>query len=300
MAKKTKGGALATDPSAATTINPDRVQARIKFLQKNRPDSAEIKTLQQKLKSAGAGGSQVSTEPVAPPSFGDVTGSANQATENTFNQINDQGDFNPASYEQPFQDLQQQGQDVAMRMFERQNQPYFEKQQADFRQMAAERGWDPTSQAYAQAYKQQVQDPQEAIRAQAQDRGWEMGLGAQNQAFGQSVAQYQMPYNALQAVAPFYGAQNQARMTNAQIAAAWRQAQLNAQTARQTAGAGSGVALQVAQLNNAAAMERLNQGFYNNMVAQGMGGGTQYPSPGTGAATGFGQGGAMAIASGMT
>lgn len=278
--------ALAKDPSNKT---PDaaRIQNRIDFLKKRRPNDPQIAKLQAKLGSLPPS----DAAPPGTPTYQDITGAANQGIQNSLGYINQQGAFNPGD----FNDLQQKGYDTAMDAFNRSMDPQFKQQEADWQQMAAERGWDPTSKAFADAHTMQITDPQNNARQQAMDSAFGQGLNAQQQAWGQAYQQYQMPYQNLQAFSPYYQGQTQFGMQNDQqrfLASQanldreqqWKVAQLAAAHSGGGKGGGGGLTLadQLALQNNQ---------FYNAMAMSALqGGGGYQPTVGNGFAQGIGAG----------
>jgi hypothetical protein len=113
-----------------------------------------------------------------------------------------QGAFNPGS----FADTQRGAYDAVMNEFNRSMQPQFQRQEADFHQMAAERGLDPNSEAYKTLYSQ-MQESQSQAKQSAMNSAFGQGLGAQQQGYNQAMMTYRMPYEAMGAYSPFYGQQ---------------------------------------------------------------------------------------------
>lgn len=223
---------------------------------------------------------------------------ANTAGNDLFAQIKDSGKFTPQTMgigsfnPGDFQQTYQQAYDSTLNEFNRNNQTSFDKQNADFQQMAAERGWDPNSEVAKGQFKQ-IQDAQNNARQGAQNSAVGAGLAAQNQAYGQNLSsygqnlqaqgqqygqqfqQYQMPYQNLAAISPYFNAQAQSGMQNDQFAFQGGQNAMDRQNQRwllQNAprgggGGGSGamsLADQIALQNN---------NFYNNMALLGAQGG---------------------------
>lgn len=126
--------------------------------------------------------------------------------------MQNQGAFNPGD----FAAQQQAAYDRAMQNFERTTAPQFAREQADFQQMAAERGLDPNSEAY-RALRSQMSDRQQFAREGAMLAGQEAANAIQQQGFNQAAMQYQMPAQMLGAYNPFieqYGTQNQLGLQN--------------------------------------------------------------------------------------
>lgn len=114
--------------------------------------------------------------------------------------LTSQGQFQPGD----FGSQMQAAYGNVMQNFERTMAPQFARQEADFHQMAAERGLDPNSEAY-RSLRQQMGQEQESMRAAAMSQAQTAAQAVQQQAFGQAATQYQMPATMLGAYAPFYG-----------------------------------------------------------------------------------------------
>jgi hypothetical protein len=113
--------------------------------------------------------------------------------------LQSQGQFQPGDFGQQMQ----QAYGNVMQNFERTMGPQFAREQADFRQMAAERGLDPNSEAY-RSLQQQVNQNQESQRQAAMSSAQTAAQGVQQQGFTQAATQYQMPGTMLGALSPFY------------------------------------------------------------------------------------------------
>jgi hypothetical protein len=248
--------------------------------------------------------------------FDNVTNNSNQYLNNVFGQLQNQGQFNPGNY----QDMRQKASDTAMNEFNRQNQPRFQQEDADFEQQMAAQGIDSTTEKYKRLKGDMMQNRNSAIQG-AQNNAFQMGQGEQSQAYNQQYNTWQAPLQAMQASQPFYGYQNQQQMQ--QGAQQWQtgenQADRNLQTGMQQGGfdfqkelaglqhkynmqlqasaprggggGGGGLSFdqQMALQNNSA-----DRQFYNNMVMYGIQNGNQLPQ---GGAT---QGLTNGIASGVT
>lgn len=298
--------ALANGPKFELAKGQKRLEAQRQDLRqrlKARPNDPYLKNALQQVRTAlGRGPSVAATQP--PPTssepaadFNSVTNSANQATEGLFQQIGNQGAFNPGAYQMPFQDMHRGAMEAAMESARLDLDPRFKQQDAAFEQMAAERGWDPRSEIY-QTMRSNMMGDQERAYRQARNDAYGQGLQAQQQGFGQAMTQYQMPYQNLGAMAPFYGAQAASELQGSQQdfqrQMAARQHQYNLEL-QKNAPRGGGLTLQdqMALQNNA---------FYNNLVLQGMQQGQQYPMPnqfGNGVAQGIGAGVGAAIGSAL-
>lgn len=110
-----------------------------------------------------------------------------------------QGAFQPGDFGQQME----QAYGNVMQNFERTMGPQFAREQADFRQMAAERGLDPNSEAY-RSLQQQVNQNQESQRQAAMSAAQTASQAVQQQGFNQAATQYQMPATMMGAFAPFY------------------------------------------------------------------------------------------------
>jgi hypothetical protein len=157
--------------------------------------------------------------------------------EQFMNMISQQGAFQPGSYDQQIQNARQN----VLNQFEAANAPEFARQQAEFNQMAAERGLDPNSVAY-KTLQQQLTQRQDAARQGAMMAAEQAADQRQQQIFGQQLQQYQAPASMLGAFAPFYGQfgqrlteQEQQELAKQQMAQDWQKAQLAAQTGLQQA-----------------------------------------------------------------
>lgn len=252
MAKK---GALASGPKF-------KFGATVEELEKQRIDpknSAYRKEISSRLaqarkaQSAGQQPTGAEATPQAPNSFQQVNEQSNQLSQGLMDQIKNQGAFN---YQGPqvqqfnpgdFQGMFDKAYESSLNRFNRDNQPIFDRQRSDFYQMAAERGWDPTSKDVANAYEMQVAKPQDMARQNAMDSAFNAGLGAQsqaynqasntfgqnlagqNQAFGQYSTGYQMPYQMLGAFSPYYQGQSNYALQQGQQGWASDQAALDRQ-----------------------------------------------------------------------
>lgn len=119
--------------------------------------------------------------------------------EQFMNIISQQGAFQPGSYADQMNTARQS----VLQQFERTQAPEFQRQQADFAQMAAERGLDPNGAAY-KTLQQQLTQRQDAAREGAMLAAEQAAQGVQAQAFGQQLQGYQAPAAMLGAFAPFY------------------------------------------------------------------------------------------------
>ena len=221
MARKKKGkGALAQSPN----INPKTgkpFKFTIKELQARQAAGETLgKRGINRLKKAGLY-QEPSGEPAPiqelPPEqmFERVGGQTAAGIESLMGQIQGQGAFQPGTY----QDMMNQAYQNVMNQFEMTQGPQFQREQADFQQMAAERGLDPNSEAY-KTMQQQLNQRQDLARQGAMKVAQQQAQAVQQQGFEQAAQQYQMPGQMLGAYSPFYqqfGAQQES-LRQAQLA----------------------------------------------------------------------------------
>jgi hypothetical protein len=119
--------------------------------------------------------------------------------EQFMNIIGQQGAFQPGS----FADQMQAARQGVLQQFERTQAPEFQRQQAEFNQMAAERGLDPNGVAY-KTLQQQLTQRQDAAREGVMLAAEQAAQQVQQQGFGQALQGYQAPAAMLGAFAPFY------------------------------------------------------------------------------------------------
>lgn len=120
--------------------------------------------------------------------------------EQFMNIIGQQGAFQPGSFQNQMDAAYQN----VMNQYQQTMAPEFAREQADFRQMAAERGLDPNSVAY-QTLQQQLSQRQDQARQGAMQNALQAAQQVQAQGFGQQLQGYQAPAAMLGAFAPFYG-----------------------------------------------------------------------------------------------
>jgi len=254
-------GALGTDPKFVVSEDAKQRARQLnkwETLAKRGDKSAQANIAA--IKAYKAPGSTQSPGPTQEQTsqYNDTIEQGNQAQQDQFSQISKQGAFNPQTmgisrfnYQGPqvqqfnpgdFQQQFQGAYDSALNQFERSSKSAFDRQNQDFQQMAAERGWDPSSKVYQDSLKQ-IQDSQNTARLNAQDAAYQTGLGAQQQVygqqantygqnlaaqgqqfgqyntgfgnnlnaqgqqFGQAATQYQMPYQNLSMLSPYLQAQ---------------------------------------------------------------------------------------------
>lgn len=221
MARKKKGkGALAQSPN----INPNTgkpYKLTIKELQARQAAGKNLRPLQERrLREAGLY-QEPSSEPapiqtLAPEQqFERVGGQTAAGIESIMGQIQGAGAFQPGSY----QDMMNQAYQNVMNQFEMTQGPQFQREQAQFQQMAAERGLDPNSEAY-KTLQQQLNQRQDFARQGAMLQAQQQAQAVQAQGFGQALQQYQAPAAMLGAYSPFYQefGQQQERLRQAELA----------------------------------------------------------------------------------
>lgn len=208
--------------------------------------------------------------------------------EQFMNIIGQQGAFQPGSYADQMNTARQS----VLQQFERTQAPEFQRQQADFAQMAAERGLDPNGAAY-KTLQQQLTQRQDAAREGAMLAAEQAAQQVQAQGFGQQLQGYQAPAAMLGAFAPFYGQfgqrlteQEQQELAKQQMAQDWQKAQLAAQTGLQQAKIGQFGQLSPEQQFE---MQRQQYGFMAGLK-QLPGELPQQPSTGSSVISGIGSG----------
>jgi hypothetical protein len=205
MARKKKGkGALAQSPN----INPKTgkpYKLTIKELQARQAAGKNLRPLQERrLREAGLyqepSGEPAPIQTLAPEQqFERVGGQTAAGIESIMGQIQGAGAFQPGSY----QDMMNQAYQNVMNQFEMTQGPQFQREQAQFQQMAAERGLDPNSEAY-KTLQQQLNQRQDFARQGAMLQAQQQAQAVQAQGFGQALQQYQAPAAMLGAYSPFY------------------------------------------------------------------------------------------------
>ncbi len=222
MAKKGKGkgkGALAQSPN----INPKTGKAyklTIKELQARQAAGKDLRPKQiARLQEAGLyqepSGEPAPIQTLAPEQqFERIGGQASSGVEQFMQQIQQQGAFQPGNY----QDMMNQAYQNVMNQFEMTQGPQFQKEQAQFQQMAAERGLDPNSEAY-KTMQQQLNQRQDFARQSAMAQAQQQAQAVQAQGFNQALQQYQSPTAMLGAFSPFYSqfGQQQQYKTQAEL-----------------------------------------------------------------------------------
>lgn len=115
------------------------------------------------------------------------------------NIIGQQGAFQPGSFKEQMDAAYQN----VMNQYEQTMAPEFQREQANFQQMAAERGLDPNSEAY-KTLQTQLNQRQDQARQGAMQNALQASQGVQAQGFGQALQGYQAPAGMLQAFQPYY------------------------------------------------------------------------------------------------
>jgi len=293
-------GMAGRSPSAQQPTNPANVNPRtgrpyrftLKQLEKKLAKGDQLGPKQmQRLQAAGrvAPSEQTPTPQLTPQQIesrvGATTGSG---IEQFMNMISQQGAFQPGSYDQQIQNARQN----VLNQFEAANAPEFARQQADFNQMAAERGLEPYSFDY-KTLQQQLTQRQDAARQGAMMAAEQAADQRQQQIFGQQLQQYQAPATMLGAFQPFYQQFGQ-RLTEAERQELERQTLAqNAQLQREQIAAG----IQQARIGTTGALtfeQRAELDRLNNAARAGLsmlpGTQEQRPSTGSSIASGLAQG----------
>lgn len=291
---KAKGGALAVDPKgfqvAPEGAARDTQAARLQAIIDKKGGAANAPKAAKRLAEIQAAGGNVITTPgapstgEAPATFESVTQQGNEALTNTFEQMNNQGAFNPGDYTQ----MRQQAEDSVMNSFNQRMNPQFQQQDERFRQQMANQGIPENSEMYQQQYQQMMQGQNDA-RQGAMSQAFQLGQGEQAQGWNQAFQGYQLPMAQLNALSPYYGAQAQQNMQTGQQEFAANQADLDRQFGkwqqkynRGTAwgaprgGGGGGGGLSFEQQK--ALQDSRQQGdFFNSMVMNGLQNGEEMP-----------------------
>ena len=215
MAQKQKAkGAMAKSPS--TKAKPGQAQKKKDIVRVSpgvyrNKEGQRVNAQGQRIDQRGRVIKVEAKQPSAPPPAQQAPGQE-AAAQPTFEQgltggmqqqldyIRSQGQFQPGDFGAQMQSAYGN----VMQNFERTMAPQFARQQADFNQMAAERGLDPNSEAY-KSLRQQMNQEQESARLGAMSQAQAAAQAVQSQAFEQAQTQYQMPATMLGAYAPFYG-----------------------------------------------------------------------------------------------
>lgn len=215
-----------------------------------------------------------------------------QGMQNYLQQMQQQGAFNPGS----FQDQMSKTYGNVMQQFEQTMAPQFQKQNADFEQMAAERGLDPAGEAY-KSMRAELGQQQDMARQAAMSQAQTQAENLQSKYFDQQSTQYQMPGQMLSYYSPFFQQMGEDTRQQGLLGFEANQAELErrnklalANIAARSSGGGGGLSLQdrMALLDR----ETANQLALN--MSQG-GGGQPSRGAGSGFMQGIGQGFGAAI-----
>lgn len=184
-------GALTKDPKQkqASPPNPQRIETRINYLKKVRPNDPEIRRLSRQLKQlqpapapGPAGAPELSPAQMGEDLYQRFAGQAQQFDPRTFQQ----------QYEGQFGSEMDRYRQNIMGQFERRNAEEFARQTQELEQSLAERGLDPSSPA-AQSLREQLTKRQDLARQEALSAAEQGAYGVQQQAFGQAQATAMMP-----------------------------------------------------------------------------------------------------------
>lgn len=145
---------------------------------------------------------------------------------NVFQRFGQQGEFDPNLPEIPqdYGAMRQKSEQMAMDSFERNMNPQFQREEADFRQRMAEQGVPETSEGYQRQYMD-MKNQQNAARQNAATSAFQAGQGEQAQAWGQAMQgrqnafgeqfqSYQLPMAQMNAMSPYYASNLQNQQFN--------------------------------------------------------------------------------------
>jgi len=285
MAEKQAAGALAASPK--------KYKYTLKQLEKRQAAGIPLGQRQVgRLQRAGriAPSQATPTEQLTPQQIEQRIGAETGAGAGQFMDIiQQQGAFQPGSFQEQMDAAYQN----VMKQYEQTMGPELAREQANFQQMAAERGLDPNSEAY-KTLQSQLNQRQDLARQGAMQAGLQAAQGVQAQGFGQALQGYQAPAQMLQAFTPYYnifgqrmGEQEQLDLANRQLAQDWQKAQLAAQTGITQAQYGATGALTYPQQLELIKNKYLLEG---GLKAMPSGDQPRYPGAGAGFASGLGTG----------
>lgn len=226
---------VAQDP-AALAAQEARINAQIQ----RRGGLANAPRYAERLKQVQAAQVQGGQTPTQ-PTFDTTTGQANQAISGAFQNIQNLQPMN-----MDYGAMRQRAEQMAMDSFNRQMQPQFQREEADWRQRMSEQGIDPNSERARKEFEQMKQQ-QSSMTQNAMTGAFQAGQGEQAQMFNQGVTQQMMPYQQLSSLTPYYQSQAAASLQGNQNA--W-QARQNALTREQQlalakmGGGGGGMSMQ--------------------------------------------------------
>jgi hypothetical protein len=187
--------ALATTPTKSTgvTLAPDvgRMQRRLDYLKRVRPNDPQVRSLSAKIRNAGGGAAP------AAGAAGPAQISPEQASQNMFQQFSQQASqFDPATYQSQYgnqfgSEMERTRQNI-MGTFQRRNAEEFARQQEENERTILERGLDPASPA-AEALRKQLNVRQDLARQEAMSSAEAQAYEVQQQGFEQAKDTALMP-----------------------------------------------------------------------------------------------------------
>lgn len=311
-------GAMGVDPSGkksgfSAAGNIEGVNSQISYfeniLNKKGGNAPKAQKRLEDLYAARTklGGGEVSIpsgEVGQPANFESVTGQSNEALSNTFEQIQNQGMFNPGDYTA----MRERAEQSVMNSFNNRMNPQFQQQQDQFRQQMAEQGISEGSEGYNRQY-QQLQQSQNDARQQAMGQAFQLGQGEQQQGWNQAFQGYQLPLAQLNAMSPYYNVQGQMGMQENQQNWQGEQSEADRELSKWQTKYGRGTAWGAPRgggggggggLSFEQEMQLQQQGFFNNLVGGALANGNQAPG-GANIGNSFAQGlaGGAMIGSGL-
>lgn len=299
--RRRPGARLAKVDDAALQQRQARLQGRIEAKGGNAPKlQRRLNRVNRQMDKRGISAPPPPTQPTtpAPPTMEEIGGQVNSGISQILPGVT--SPFDPGSYQPQFQDMRQLASDTVMNQFNRQMDPQFQRQEANFRQMMAEQGIQEGSDAFRQRFQDEVANPQSQARQNAMDQAYLTGAQEQQQGWNQSFQGAQMPMMQLQALSPYYTQQGAMQMQQGQQGWQGQQNQLQMQHELELARRGNKYALQQIAaaprggggggggLSYDQQLGLLDRQMYNNMVLQGMRQGQQAPQQSGGSS--FGQG----------
>lgn len=144
--------------------------------------------------------------------FTEIGSGVGQGINQQLGYMQNMGQFNPGTFDQQQKDAYGR----VMSQFDMSTSKQFQKEAADFEQMAAERGLDPSGKAYA-SLKDQMNTRQDTARQQAMMAGQDAANQVQQQAYNQASQTYQMPGAMLGAYSPFFNQMGQQQQLASQF-----------------------------------------------------------------------------------
>lgn len=306
-----KVGSEASTTTQSDNVDVNRINTRIEFLKKHRPNDPEIGKLQAKLKGTSPSSANPAAATPAPanplesttPGMPNLyTASPDQrmkvlgggAAELTGQTIAGNLNYNPATgntaYNPTFNEQSQKAYNAVLNQFDTSTKAQFDQQDAEFQQRMAEQGIDPNSGRWKIEYNN-IKQQQNQARQQAMNSAQDASMSVQNQFFNQSQQTAMTPTQMAATMSGFITAPWEMQHTQAQDQAT-RDAQLRAAGISASAGvnaakinAQGGITQQQIQTEgqqNIAAMNALQQNQNQNRLPT--------PNPWNTFATGLGQG----------